>query len=172
MKAPSAEIVSMQQAESGIEEPQGLALTPGVKGENIPWQTYKKLLREVGLRPTRARMILSWILFGRGNRHVTAEMLYEEAMGARIPVSLATVYNTLNQFTEAGLLRQIGVDGSKSFFDTNPSEHHHFFVQGEEELLDIPTTQTLLDRSPQAPEGFEIARIDVVVRLRRKEAQN
>jgi Fur family iron response transcriptional regulator len=136
---------------------------------NAHWQAYKQMLRKVGLRPTRARMVLGWILFSRGDRHVTAEMLYEEAIEAKIPVSLATVYNTLNQFTEAGLLRQIGVDGSKSFFDTNPSEHHHFFVQGEEQLFDIPATETLLDRTPQAPEGFEIMRVDVVVRLRRKQ---
>ncbi len=140
----------------------------GAKSDGRPWQEYKELLRHAGLRPTRARMVLGWMLFSKGDRHVTAEMLYEEAIGAKIPVSLATVYNTLNQFTEAGLLRQIGVDGSKSFFDTNPNEHHHFFIQGEEALLDIPVAESLLDKVPQAPDGFEIARVDVVVRLRRK----
>ncbi len=170
MKLPSAEIVAKDMAESDSQRQP--APPPGVRGEGIPWQTYKRLLRDAGLRPTRARMILSWFLFGRGNRHVTAEMLYEEAIKAKVPVSLATVYNTLNQFTDAGLLRQIGVDGSKSFFDTNPSEHHHFFVQGEDSLLDIPATQSLLDRTPEAPDGFEIARIDVLVRLRRKGVQD
>ncbi len=97
------------------------------------------MLREVGLRPTRQRMALGWILFGKGDRHLTAEMLYEEASRAKVPVSLATVYNTLHQFTEVGLLRQVAVDGSKAYFDTNVSEHHHFFVEGEDELLDIPT---------------------------------
>ena len=87
----------------------------------------------------------------------------------KIPLSLATVYNVLRQFTEAGLLRQIGVDCSKSFFDTNPSDHHHFFIQDEDALLDdIPDAQAVFDKMPQAPEGFEIERVTVVVRLRRK----
>jgi Fur family transcriptional regulator, iron response regulator len=149
-----------------MEEQLNVMLRAEVDGD--PWQQYKELLRGAGLRPTRPRMVLGWLLFSKGSRHVTAEILYEEALKARIPVSLATVYNTLHQFTEAGLLRQIGVDGSRSFFDTNPSEHFHFFVQGEECLLDIPETETLFDKLPQAPEGFEIARVDVVVRLRRK----
>jgi len=138
------------------------------ESEKRPWHKYKDLLRQAGLRPTRPRMVLGWILFSKGDRHITAEMLYEEAIEAKIPVSLATVYNTLNQFTEAGLLRQIGVDGSKSFFDTNPSDHHHFFIQDEESLLDIPPADSVLEKVPQAPEGYEIARVDVVVRLRRK----
>ncbi len=165
MKTPT-EILA-NQPQSSAEQRFEFTLRPNA--DNTHWQAYKQMLRKVGLRPTRARMVLGWILFSRGDRHVTAEMLYEEAIEAKIPVSLATVYNTLNQFTEAGLLRQIGVDGSKSFFDTNPTEHHHFFVQGEESLLDIPATEALLDRTPQAPEGFEIMRVDVVVRLRRKQ---
>ena len=91
-----------------------------------PWHDVKAKLRDVGLRPTRQRMALGWILFAKGDRHVTAEMLYEEATHAKVPVSLATVYNTLHQFTEVGLLRQVAVDGSKAYFDTNNSEHHHF----------------------------------------------
>ncbi len=86
------------------------------------------------MRPTRQRMALGWILFGKGDRHLTAEMLYEEATHAKVPVSLATVYNTLHQFTEVGLLRQVAVDGSKTYFDTNASAHHHFFVEGDNEL--------------------------------------
>ena len=103
-----------------------------------PWHDVKAMLREVGLRPTRQRMALGWILFGKGDRHLTAEALYEEASRAKVPVSLATIYNTLHQFTEVGLLRQVPVDGSKAYFDTNASSHHHFFVEGEDELLDIP----------------------------------
>ncbi len=163
-----AEMSAVQSLQNAQQPQPEFTLRP--TADNAHWQSYKQLLRKVGLRPTRARMVLGWILFSRGDRHITAEMLYEEAIDAKIPVSLATVYNTLNQFTDAGLLRQIGVDGSKSFFDTNPSEHHHFFVQGEEELLDIPASEPLLDRTPQAPEGYEIARVDVVVRLRRKQA--
>jgi Fur family iron response transcriptional regulator len=164
---PMTELVAKSQSEiSALKaEPQLLA---GEEADRHPWQMYDAVLRQAGLRPTRPRMVLSWILFSRGDRHITAEMLHSEALEAKVPMSLATVYNTLNQFTEAGLLRQISVDGSKAFFDTNPSEHHHFFLQGEEALLDIPTAETLLDRMPQAPDGFEIARVDVVVRLRRK----
>lgn len=133
-----------------------------------PWHDVKAMLRQVGLRPTRQRMALGWILFGKGDRHLSAEMLYEEATRAKVPVSLATVYNTLHQFTEAGLLRQVAVDGSKSYFDTNVSAHHHFFVEEENELLDIPGADVIVGREPTPPEGYEIARVDVVVRLRRK----
>jgi Fur family iron response transcriptional regulator len=133
-----------------------------------PWHDVKAMLREVGLRPTRQRMALGWILFAKGDRHITAEMLYEEATKAKVPVSLATVYNTLHQFTDVGLLRQVAVDGSKTYFDTNASQHHHFFVEGENALLDIPHTEVIVGKTPIAPEGYEIARVDVVVRLRRK----
>src|SRR5271154_3569830 len=134
-----------------------------------PWHDVKAKLRDVGLRPTRQRMALGWILFAKGDRHVTAEMLYEEATRAKVPVSLATVYNTLHQFTEVGLLRQVAVDGSKAYFDTNNSEHHHFFIEDQNDLMDIPATDVLVGKAPVAPEGYEIARIDVVVRLRRKQ---
>jgi Fur family iron response transcriptional regulator len=97
-------------------------------------------------------------------------MLYDEASQAKVPVSLATVYNTLHQFTEVGLLRQVAVDGSKTYFDTNASEHHHFFVEGESNLFDIPGADMVVGQMPTAPEGYEIARIDVVVRLRRKKS--
>jgi Fur family transcriptional regulator, iron response regulator len=133
-----------------------------------PWHDVKEKLREVGLRPTRQRMALGWILFAKGDRHVSAEMLYEEANRAKVPVSLATVYNTLHQFTEVGLLRQVAIDGSKAYFDTNNSEHHHFFVEDEDDLLDIPASDVVVGRPPVPPEGYEIARIDVVVRLRKK----
>lgn len=133
-----------------------------------PWHDVKSMLRQVGLRPTRQRMALGWILFGKGDRHLTAEMLYEEASRAKVPVSLATIYNTLHQFTEVGLLRQVAVDGSKAYFDTNASAHHHFFVEGEDELLDIPGADVIVGKTPSPPEGYEIARVDVVVRLRRK----
>ena len=133
-----------------------------------PWHDVKSMLRDVGLRPTRQRMSLGWILFAKGDRHLTAEMLYEEATKARVPVSLATVYNTLHQFTEAGLLRQVAVDGSKAYFDTNTTSHHHFFVEGENALVDIPGAEEIVGKTPHAPEGYEIARVDVVVRLRKK----
>jgi Fur family iron response transcriptional regulator len=125
-------------------------------------------LRQVGLRPTRPRVALSALLFAKGDRHVTAEMLYEEANHAKVPVSLATVYNTLHQFTEVGLLRQVAVDGSKAYFDTNNTEHHHFYIEDRHELIDVPPTEMIIGKAPVPPDGYEIVRIDVVVRLRRK----
>ena len=136
-----------------------------------PWHDVKSMLRDVGLRPTRQRMALGWILFAKGDRHLTAEMLYEEATKAKVPVSLATVYNTLHQFTEVGLLRQVAVDGSKTYFDTNTTAHHHFFVEGDNALVDIPGAEELVSNMPAAPPGYEIARVDVVVRLRRKDSR-
>ncbi len=125
-------------------------------------------LISAGLRPTRQRVALGELLFGRGDRHVTAERLFEEATAARLSVSLATVYNTLHQFTAAGILREIAVDGARVYFDTNTSEHHHFLVEDDGELLDIPgSTMAGLDL-PKPPEGLKLARIDVVVRLRRE----
>ena len=134
-----------------------------------PLSDLRDKLRRVGLRPTRQRVSLGWLLFGKGDRHITAEVLFDEAMRSRIPVSLATVYNTLHQFTEAGLLRQLAVDGSKAYFDTNNTEHHHFFLESENDLMDIPGTDVVVGKTPVPPEGYEIARIDVVVRLRRKQ---
>jgi Fur family iron response transcriptional regulator len=132
------------------------------------WRDVRTMLREIGLRPTRQRLALGLILFGKGDRHVTAEMLYEETIKAKVPVSLATIYNTLHQFTGAGLLRQVTVDGSKTFFDTNVSQHHHFFVANENNLLDIPDSEVIVGKTPMPPEGYEIERIDVVIRLHRK----
>ena len=126
------------------------------------------MLRRVGLRPTRQRMELGWILFSKGDRHLTAEMLFEEANKARVPVSLATVYNTLNQFTEVGLLRQVAVDGSKTYFDTNVSDHHHFFLEGDNALVDIPSAEVTIGAVPAALDGYEVANVEVVIRLRRK----
>ena len=133
-----------------------------------PWHDVKAMLHRVGLRPTRQRIALGWILFRKGDRHLTAEILHEEAMGAKVRVSLATIYNTLNQFSEAGLLRRLTVEGDTTYFDTNVTPHHHFFVEGEGDLFDIPDIEMAVDRTPTPPEGFEIARVDVVIRLRRK----
>jgi Fur family transcriptional regulator, iron response regulator len=133
-----------------------------------PGDDVRTMLRSIGLRPTRQRMALGRILFGKGDRHVTAEILYEEVLSAKVPVSLATIYNTLHQFTDVGLLRQVAVDGSKTYFDTNVSEHHHFFIEGENDLVDILPSEVVVGSTPVPPEGYEVARIDVVVRLRRK----
>jgi len=120
-----------------------------------------------GLRPTRQRVALGELLFGRGDRHVTAERLFEEATAARMPVSLATVYNTLHQFTDAGLLREIAVDGARVYFDTNVSEHHHFLLEDEGELRDIAGSTVAIGDLPAPPPGMKVARVDVVVRLKR-----
>src|SRR4029079_14864279 len=135
-----------------------------------PVSELRDKLRRVGLRPTRQRVSLGWLLFGKGDRHITAEVLFDGPMRSRIPVSLATVYNTLHQFTEAGLLRQLAVDGAKSYFDTNPSEHHHFFLEDEGELVDMPSAGISVTELPEPPVGMEVAGIEVIVRLRRKAA--
>ena len=132
-----------------------------------PVHELRAKLRRAGLRPTRQRVALGWLLFAKGDRHVTAERLYEEATGARVPISLATVYNTLHQFTQAGLLREIAVDGAKTYFDTNVSDHHHFLIEDAQALLDIPGTSVDVGRLPEVPEGMEVVRVDVIVRLRR-----
>jgi Fur family iron response transcriptional regulator len=134
-----------------------------------PYHDLRRKLREVGLRPTRQRVGLGWLLFAKGDRHVTAEGLYEEATKARVPVSLATIYNTLHQFTQAGLLREVAVDGAKTYFDTNTGDHHHFFVEGENVLQDIDGELVSVSALPEPPPGMEIARVDVIVRLRRKQ---
>ena len=125
-------------------------------------------LRDAGLRPTRQRISLGHLLFSRGDRHVSAEVLHEEAQGAGMPVSLATVYNTLNQFSEAGLLRELSLDTNKTYFDTNLSDHHHFFIEGENRVVDVPASAITVSDLPSPPDGMEIARVDVVVRLREK----
>jgi Fur family transcriptional regulator, iron response regulator len=163
--APSRSMVFTRTVEPGARPAVPVTRT---ELNGCPWHDTKEMLRQVGLRPTRQRMSLGWLLFAKGDRHITAEMLYEEATRAKVPVSLATVYNTLHQFTEVGLLRQVAVDGSKTYFDTNVTDHHHFFVEGEHALLDIPGADVLVDKMPAPPEGYEIARVDVVVRLRRK----
>jgi Fur family iron response transcriptional regulator len=126
------------------------------------------ILRMVGLRPTRQRTSLGSLLFDGQDKHVTAELLHEQAVDAGVKVSLATVYNTLHQFIGAGLLREVAVDGAKSYFDTNTRDHHHFFVEGESRLFDIEDGNLSVNGIPAPPDGHEIAHVDVVIRLRRK----
>ncbi|MBL8584888.1 MAG: transcriptional repressor [Rhizobiaceae bacterium] len=125
-------------------------------------------VRDAGLRPTRQRVALAQLLFAKGDRHLSAEELHEEAQAAGVPVSLATVYNALHQFTEAGMLRILAVEGSKTYFDTNTSDHHHYFVEGENKVYDIEGTAVKVMNLPEPPEGMEIANVDIVVRLRPK----
>jgi len=125
-------------------------------------------LNGAGLRPTRQRLALAQLLVGDGeNRHVTAESLYAASCDTGEKVSLATVYNTLSAFCEAGLMREITVDGSKSYFDTNTSNHPHFYWEDSAALSDAPVDELVISSLPRAPEGAEIAKVDVVIRLRR-----
>ena len=126
-------------------------------------------LSGAGLRPTRQRMTLASLLVGDGqDRHVTAESLFEAAHDAGEKVSLATVYNTLRAFSDAGLVREITVDGAKSYFDTNMTDHPHFYWEDSAHLTDAPSDELEIARIPHAPQGAEIASVDVVIRLRRK----
>jgi len=128
-------------------------------------QSTEARLREAGLRPTRQRLALADLLFAKGGRHVTAEGLHAEANAAQLPVSLATVYNTLNQFTEANLLREVACEGNKSYFDTNTSNHYHFYMEGDGQLIDIPVDSIDVAGLPTPPAGKKIGRIDVIVQL-------
>ena len=125
-------------------------------------------LRTVGLRLTRQRLALARLLFDGDDRHVTAEQLRGEATAASIPVSLATVYNVLNQFTAAGLLREVVVDNGRSYFDTNIDDHHHFFCEASGALQDIAGQDVMVSGIPMPPAGTEISRIEVIVRVRAK----
>ncbi|NBB71237.1 MAG: transcriptional repressor [Alphaproteobacteria bacterium] len=124
-------------------------------------------LKGAGLRPTRQRLSLARLLFADGHRHVSAEELFQEARNADIQVSLATIYNTLHQFTDAGLLREVPVDSGQSYFDTNVDHHHHFFVPETGEVMDIDSEAIGLDDAPPPPDGYAVERVDVVVRLRK-----
>ena len=129
-----------------------------------------KRVREAGLWPTRQRVALADLLFAKGDRHLSAEELHEEAVAAGVPISLATVYNTLHQFTEAGLLRILAIEGARTYFDTNTSDHHHFYIEGANKVFDIDEGPVRVVNLPAPPEGMEIANVDIVVRLRRKRA--
>jgi Fur family iron response transcriptional regulator len=123
-------------------------------------------LRAVGLRPTRQRLALARLLLENGDRHITAEQLHGEATAAAIRVSLATVYNTLHQFTEAGLLREVVVEPGRSYFDTNTADHHHFFCEADGRLQDIPGRDVVISGYPLPPGGTKVSRVDVIIRVR------
>ena len=130
-----------------------------------PYSHLLDRLRAAGLRPTRQRLALAKLLFENGDRHITAEQLHGEALNSNIRVSLATVYNTLHQFTDASLLREIVVDAGRSYFDTNTSNHHHFFFERSGRLEDIPGEMVVVSKVPDAPIGMAISRVDVIVRV-------
>ena len=132
---------------------------------NRPFTAILAKLKDAGLRPTRQRLSLAKLLFESGDRHVSAEDIHAEAAAHRISVSLATIYNTLHQFTAAGLLREVVVEPGRSYFDNNITPHHHFFIEGEGRLVDIPAAEVALSQLPTPPAGMKVARVDVIVRL-------
>jgi Fur family iron response transcriptional regulator len=133
---------------------------------NRPYAELLQRLRAAGLRPTRQRLALARLLFAKGDRHITADELHAEAESEGVGVSLATVYNTLNQFTAAGLLREVAVEAGRAYFDTNTSDHHHFFFEDGGRLVDIPAAGLSIAGVPTAPSGTEVSRVDVIVRLK------
>ncbi len=132
-----------------------------------PYSAALERLRSAALRPTRQRMALTRLLFDGDDRHVTAEALHKEARAANVRVSLATVYNTLHQFTAAGLLREVVVDASRSYFDTNASHHHHFFCEEDRCLVDIPGEELKVVKLPHPPPGTTVTEVDIVIRVRK-----
>jgi Fur family iron response transcriptional regulator len=130
-----------------------------------PFTQALERLKRHGLRPTRQRLALVRLLFDRGDRHVTADQLHAEAAAAGVRVSLATIYNTLNQFTSAGVLREVVVEAGRSYFDTNASEHHHILVEPTGELIDIPASDVQVSATPRLPEGMALRRMDVILRV-------
>lgn len=125
-------------------------------------------LRSVGLRPTRQRVALAELIFERGDRHLTAEQIQDDASEKGISCSLATIYNTLHRFKDAGMLRVLSVDSNKTYFDTNVSDHHHYIIEGSDEVMDIDASDINVLGLPEVPEGMEITNVDVIVRLRPK----
>lgn len=132
-----------------------------------PYRDLIDRLRTVKLRPTRQRLALAKLLFSGQDRHVSAEALHKEAHETGVSVSLATVYNSLHQFTQAGLLREVVVEPGRSYFDTNVSEHHHFYIEDTGQLCDIEPETMSLPSLPQVPDGTRISRVDVTIRLKR-----
>jgi Fur family transcriptional regulator, iron response regulator len=127
----------------------------------------RERLKAASLRPTRQRVALTGLLFRYGDRHVSAESLHEEAAKAGIEVSLATVYNTLHQFTEAGMLQQVTLDPGRFYVDTNIGDHQHFYDAGHGELIDIPSGAIAVTGVPAPPRGASVERVDVIVRIKR-----
>jgi Fur family transcriptional regulator, iron response regulator len=145
-----------------MSESESLSLTGKSEDEVVA------MLRSADLRPTRQRVALARLLFANGDCHVTAEMLHADAETSGEKVSLATVYNTLHQFRRAGLLRELAIEGGKTYFDTNTSNHSHFFVEDEGTVVDIPDHSISVAGLPSPPEGTVISHVDVVVRLKRR----
>ena len=157
-----------QPLTTSFNSPIRLRDAPAKKDAAAAEPELKNKLRGVGLRPTVQRLSLSRLLFGKGDRHVSAEALHAEAREAGLHMSLSTVYNTLNQFAEAGLLREIAVQGPRTYFHTRTSPHHHFWVEGAGRMFDVADGSIEFAKLPAPPEGMEIVGCDVIIRLRPK----
>jgi Fur family iron response transcriptional regulator len=142
---------------------------PSSQAHHRPYASALDRLRAAGLRPTRQRLAICRRLFDLGDRHLTAETLHGEVTAIGLKVSLATVYNTLHQFTAAGLLREVIVDGAKTYFDTNTSSHHHFYDVDRASLTDIPGEGIAISGLPEPPGGMAVDRVDIVIRLKRED---
>ncbi len=132
-----------------------------------PYSPYIERLKQAGLRPTRQRLALAKLLFAGPDRHVTAEQLHDAARSAGVGISLATVYNALHQFTDAGLLREILAAGGRSYFDTNVADHHHFFVEETSQLIDVPRDAVAFGSLPTAPDGMAVTKVEVTIRIKK-----
>jgi len=137
-----------------------------VNSQDIKLLSVGTRLREANLRPTKQRVALAGLLFAKGDRHVSAENLFEEAKMAGVKISLATVYNTLHQFTESGLLKAIAINSNRTYFDTNVGDHNHFYIESTDELIDFPNDTIQFENFPTPPEGMKIISIDIVVRIK------
>lgn len=131
--------------------------------------TAREVLADTGLRVTRQRAALTSLLFGNDGRHVSAEGLYAELVQAGAPGSISSVYRALKDFSEAGLIRRVPIYGAAAYFDTRLDHHHHFYAEGEDRLLDLPSDRIRLGELPSPPDGYELVRVDVVMRIRRKD---
>jgi Fur family iron response transcriptional regulator len=149
----------------------GIIRTAGRETAEIARERIARWLTDAGFRPTRQRVALAELLIGDGrDRHVTAESLHEAALARGAQVSLATVYNTLKAFCDAGLLIEVTVDGTRSYFDTRTDDHPHYYWEEDGRLTDAPNDAVVLAAPPVAPDGARVTRLDVVIRLRRSGA--
>lgn len=136
-----------------------------------PFYDIRHKLQNSGLRPTKQRLELGWLLFSKGHRHITADLLYQEATKSKVIVSQATIYNTLNQFKEYGLLKEIRSEGAKVWYDTNPVEHYHLYDEDNDILTDLPATAITIHQLPQLGNDIEVSSIDLVIRFRSKQSK-
>ncbi|MFL2543543.1 MAG: Fur family transcriptional regulator [Alphaproteobacteria bacterium] len=122
-------------------------------------------LEKNGIRATKQRRVLAKIIFDKGKRHISAENLFDEVKKEERKISMATVYNTLKQFTNLGLIKEIVVDQNKSLYCNNNQSHYHLYIEDEGKVIDIPTKNIDLD-IPSIPACLQLHDIDVIVRIR------